>query len=397
MQEQQIDTTITPKKKGISKKTLITVIVTALISVLASFLIFVLIFLTGTKTGKLYLLEAFLNTSFYGDLDRDKLYEGAVSGMLEGTGDKYADYYNKEETEERNMSLDGSARGIGVLVTLHPDTGNIFVRNVYDDSPANKAGIKDGDQIVAIDGKKVTEVGYAEAVDSIAREIGETATIELLRGEDLLTVEVTYTELTAQSVFTKVIYDDVGYIKITAFNRETPAQFEKGVVDLMNKGVNSLVFDLRRNGGGTVDSVNEMVDFLCPEGKIMTCKYADGREEVVSSDASEIDLPMVVLTDEGTASAAEVFAASIKDFGKGITVGTKTYGKGVMQSTFTFPDGSCAVFTVAEIIPHSGKSYDGKGIEPDIKVELTEEQLIYFAVTKTEDDSVVKAAVESLK
>lgn len=398
MQEQQIDSPIQPHKKRITRKTVITVVVTAVISIILSFSIFVLTFLTGTKSGKLFLLEAMLNFNFYGEIDREQLYDGAVSGMLAGTGDKYAGYYNKEETEDRNMSLEGIARGIGISIVPHPDTGNIYVRNVYEDSPAKKAGILEGDQILSIDDKKVSDVGYVEAVKSIARELGETADLELLRGESRLTVEVPYIELTVQSVFKKVIFDNVGYVRITAFNAETPSQFKDSITDLMNKGVESLVFDLRRNGGGTVDSVIEMVDFLCPAGDIMTCKYADGREEVIArSDENEINLPMVVLTDGGTASAAELFAASIKDFGKGISVGTKTYGKGVMQSTFPFPDGTCAVFTVAEFFPHSGRSFNEKGIEPDVKVELTEEQLFYFVVTKTEEDPVVKAAAETLK
>ena len=239
--------------------------------------------------------------------------------------------------------------------------------------------------------------GYTSAVDSMLKPVGETMTLTLLRDGKTSDVEVTITTFAAQTVFEKMLDNDYGYIKITAFNGETPLQFRNAVNRLVSSGVKALIFDLRSNGGGTVDSVCEMVDFLCPKGDIMTVKYSDGSTEVIgSSDENEIDLPMVVLTNKATASASELFTASIKDFGKGISIGDTTYGKGVMQSTYSFTDGSSVVFTVAEFFPHSMVSFNEKGIEPDIKHTLTPEQEKYRHITPTEKDPIVKVAIDYL-
>ena len=201
----------------------------------------------------------------------------------------------------------------------------------------------------------------------------------------------------SQTVFYRLLENGLGYVEITSFNGETPSQFKSAVNDLVEKGATALIFDVRGNGGGTVDSVTEMVDFLCPEGTVMTAKYGDGTvETVATSDASEIDLPMVVLTDEATASAAELFTASIMEFGKGVSVGAKTYGKGVMQGTYYLSDGSSVVITIAEFFVHNDVSFNEKGIEPEVSVTLTEEQRIYRYIRPLTEDPVLIAAIAKL-
>ncbi len=385
------------KPKNLKIKLLLTAVITAVISVFVTGLGFFFILFQNDKYVKLRELDFFIENNFYGDVDTDKVMDSILSGYVYALDDKYAGYYNAEDAKIRNDDLMGTAKGIGVIVTLHPDTKNIYVKHVYNECPAKTAGIAVGDQITAIDGKLVTDTGYTEAVDSILREIGETVRLTMLRGEEAFDVTVEYSSFTSQSVFPKMLDSNIGYIEITSFNAETVAQFENAVNKLENDGAIGLVFDLRGNGGGTVDSVTEMVDFLVPEGVVMTAKYASGKEETVAkSDKDEIDLPMVVLTDRSTASASELFTASIKEFGKGISVGTTTYGKGVMQSTYSLSDGSNVVFTVAEFYPHSGKSFNEKGISPDVEVKLNEEQAKYFHQLDEKDDPVIVAAVEHL-
>lgn len=384
-------------KKRNNKKLLLTAVITAVISVFISFVVFYFVFLGNGRFLKLKQLDFFVNNYFYGDVDETELTDSVIEGYVKGLGDRFAGYYDVESAEKRADSLNGTGSGIGIIVTQHPDTGYIYVKNVYDGCPAAKAGITVGDQITAIDNISVLETGYSEAVDSIIRELGETVELTLLRGDKTLSVTVEYAEFTTQTVFAELLDSGYGYIEITSFNNETTVQFENTINQLAEQGAKALIFDLRGNGGGTVDSVTEMVDFICPEGVIMTVKYSDGSQEVIAeSDKEEVDLPMVVLTDSSTASASELFTASVKEFGKGISIGEKTFGKGVMQTTYNLYDGSSVAFTVAEFFPHSGKSFNEVGISPDIQVTITEEQSKYRYLLSKDADPVISAAVEYL-
>lgn len=385
------------KSIKLKKKTLLTAVITAVISVFISFIAFYLIFLSGGRYLKLKQLDFLVENFFYGEIDTSEINDMIIRGYVAGLNDKYARYYTVEETNARADDLDGKGQGIGVIISKHPDNENIFIKNVYEGAPADKAGIKEGDQIIAIDGVTTEELTYSGAVDAMLKPIGEKIKATVLRDGQTFDVEITCSAFAAQTVFPKVI-EDYGYIKITAFNAGTPQQFEKAVNQLTLDGVKALIFDLRSNGGGTVDDVCKMIDFLCPYGDIMSVKYANGNTRVTEiSDKGEINLPMVVLTNGSTASAAEMFTASIKDFGKGISMGEKTYGKGVMQRTYKFTDGSSVVFTIAEIFSHSGSSFNGKGIEPDVKINLTEEQIRFNYTASAEQDLYVQAALEYLK
>ncbi len=396
MESQEVTLLETAPKKRIPK-ILLAVVITAVISVFISFLAFYLIFLGNDRYAKLRELDFLVNNYYYGDIDKEKITDSVLKGYVSGLEDRFSSFHNAEETKKRSNTLSGSAEGIGIIVTKHPDTGNIFVNNVYEGAPADKAGIISGDQISAIDSVPVTDTGYTEAVNSIMREIGDTVKLTVLREEKTFEITVEYAEFKAQSVFWQITDNNFGYVEITSFNDETVVQFKNAVNQLTQKNIRGIIFDLRGNGGGTVSSVTEMVDMLCPEGVVMTVKYADGKEEIMAkSDSEEIDLPMAVLTDGATASASELFAASIKDFNKGVTVGEKTFGKGVMQTTYNLLDGSSAVLTVAEFFPHSGESFNKTGITPDIAVELTEEQLKYRHQLSIDADPVVLAAVDYL-
>lgn len=396
MQANEVTSVEQPRKNKISK-ILLTAVITAVISVFISFIIFYLIFIGDAKYLKLKQLDFFVNNYFYGEIDTNKINDLIVRGYVSGLEDRFARYYSAEETEARNKDLSGKGQGIGMIVVKHPDSENIFVKNVYDNSPAYTAGIRAGDQIISVDSVSVQETGYTEAVNSILREVGQEMSLGILRGGETFTVTATCTEFATQTVFHQML-DDIGYIKITGFNGETALQFKNSVNQLMSNGAKALIYDLRGNGGGTVDSVCEALDFICPKGDIITVEYANNKTEVLSrSDKEEINLPMVVLTNEQTASASELFTASVKDFGKGISIGSKTFGKGVMQTTYNFTDGSSVVFTVAEFFPHSGQSFNEKGIMPDIEVTLSEEEAKYQHITPANEDKVVISAIEYLK
>ncbi|MBR6743498.1 MAG: PDZ domain-containing protein [Clostridia bacterium] len=382
-------------KKTYGKYILISLI-TAVITLAVAFVAVFFWVSNDTKLFKLKQMDLF-TSNFYGDIDEQKIEDGIIRGYISGLEDKYAGYYTADENKDRSDRLEGQAVGIGIIVVEHPDNHTIYVKHVYDNCPAAKAGIKAGDEIIAIDGVTVTERGYDNSVNDILREIGSTVELTLLRGGEELSVSALYSSFMAQSVFAKMI-GDYGFIEITSFNTESIAQFKNAVNSLKTNGAKGLIFDLRGNGGGTVESVTEMLDFLMPEGVLMTVKYGNGKVETYAeSDSEEIELPMVVLVDGATASASELFSATVRDFNKGVLIGSTTYGKGVMQSTFGFTDGSAAVFTIAEFFSHSGESFNEVGLTPDIEVKLNEEQKTYFHLLSDDEDPVKQAAVEWLK
>lgn len=381
-------------KKGIAKY-LIVILTTAILSFAVAF-VAVYFWLSGDiKYLKLKEMDFFIN-QFYGEVDEEKIADGVIRGYLSAIDDKYAGYFTAEENKERSDRLDGQAVGIGIIVVKHPHNDSIYIKHVYDNCPAAKSGLKDGDEIIAIDGVSIAEQGYEKAVNSILREIGSTVDLLLLRDGEKISVSVEYSKFAAQSVFAKMI-GDYGYIEIVSFNAESIAQFKNAVNSVREKGAKGLIFDLRGNGGGTVESVTEILDFLMPEGVIMSVKYGNGETKTYAkSDDEQVELPMVVLVDNQTASASELFSATVRDFNKGVLIGETTFGKGVMQGTFSFTDGSASVFTIAEFFPNSGESFNNIGLVPDVNVTLTEEQKINFHIMADEEDPVKQAAVDWL-
>lgn len=346
---------------------------------------------------KLNEIDTLVRKNFSGTIDEKSLNDNIAKGYMYGLGDKYSDYYTAEQTTERKDGLAGNAQGMGIITTEHPDNKTIYIIAVHSGSPADKAGLKAGDEIVKIGEALVADIGYSEAYSLLQGEVGDTKNFTVLSSGVEQTVEITYSEFKIQSVYHRMI-DNIGYIKITEFNAETVDQFKDAVKSLQDQGSTALIFDVRHNGGGTVNSAAKVLDILLPEGDIMSVQYADGKSEVLhKSDSAQIDLPMAVLVDKRTASAAELFAAAIRDYKKGVLVGSKTYGKGVMQRTYYLSDGSSVKLTIAEYFPPSGVSFDGEGIEPNIIVELNAHQEKYYYTLTDDNDPVIQAALRNLK
>lgn len=347
---------------------------------------------------KLLEINSLVEKYYMGDVDEEVMKDCLAYGYVAGLNDRYAGYITASDAEANKNSMMGYNTGIGVQVTAHPDTGNIYVSEVHSESPADKAGIKKGDQITALDGQSVAEKGYSWALEYIPTiPLGDKITVDVLRSGTTLTVEIELSVYVAQTVFYEKI-DDMGYIAITSFNDKTVEQFKNAVDSLIEQNAAGLIFDVRGNAGGTLNSVRQMVDYLVPEGLIVKVDYKDDNvDETYLSDAHEIDIPMAVLTDENSASASELFAQSLIDFNKAVTVGRKTYGKGVVQTTFTLSDGSQVRFTVAKYYTNSGTCVDGEGITPTVPIEWTEDELKYRYVNGIRADKDYLAAVKYLK
>ncbi len=349
----------------------------------------------------LAMIDYFYQSDYVNNIDKEELVYNLMNAYIVCVGDPYGVYYTPEQVEELFNQTGGINVGIGVYVrTIKEGDPGIKILEVMDGSPAEQAGIQKGDFIIKVNGESVLKLGYDNAVSKITGTPNTTVKITVLRDNVQKEIEVTRNRFQSQTVFARKYELDskVGVIRIVEFNDGTPSQFKKAVNDLLASGCTSLVFDVRSNPGGTLNSCVEVLDFLLPKGEIVYITDLDGTVvESYSSDAKEIDVLMAVLTDGGTASAGELFTCALRDYNKAIVVGTKTYGKGCMQSIITLPNGGALRYTTQMYNPPKSDNYDGEGIEPDKKIELDSslKEMNYFEI-KDAQDNQLSAAYKAL-
>lgn len=325
------------------------------------------------KYNSLQTLDSFVRENYYGDIDETELNDGILKGYVAGLDDQYSRYLSQDEYISEQNDDEGELVGLG-LTLAEDESGYIAIAQIMPDSPASDAGLLEGDIIISIDGADVLETGFYKAVDSMRGNEGSSIKMTIRR--EGIDTEYVFTRrsIEVQSVTGEMLSGYIGYITINGFKKNTPDQFIEILQRLTSNGAKALIFDLRGNGGGLRSALEECLDPLLPEGVIATAEYRDGHSEtIVYSDANEIDLPMIVLTNESTASAAELFAASLRDFKDAKLVGTTTYGKGVMQETTEFENGGAVTLTVAKYKTSKSDCYDGIGLVPDMQVENEED------------------------
>lgn len=354
-----------------------------------------------TMYSKLSELDRIVRGNYIGEINEDLLNEALAGGYISGVGDKYARYFTAEKYEAYMVDLEGRFVGIGVSAEQDP-SGYILIKEVYPESPAEMVGLQPGDLIVRVGEMDVNLENYADAIAAIKGEEGSKVEVTYRRENEDEQIEITRRKVDVPTVFSRTVEGGrIGYVHITDFNDSTANQFSAQLDELIASGVQAFVFDLRNNGGGTLTAVTNMLDKLLPEGEIVSAIYKDGTKTVLAkSDANEINLPMVVLTNENTASAAELFTQALRDYGKAKSVGGTTFGKGTMQTVKKLNDGSAINLTVAYYLPPSGVSYDGIGIKPDFEVEMPEGVEDIFALDEQTDPQLRKAvevALSSIK
>lgn len=304
------------------------------------------------------------------DIDEDALIDGIYSGYSEALGDPYTEYYDEEETEALYESTSGEFSGIGATMSQNFDSGEITVSNVYEDSPADKAGMKQGDIIYEVDGRSVSGQDLETVVSWIKGEQGTDVTLRVLRDGEEVELTATRDVIEVQTVSSEMKDDRIGYIAVSEFDSVTYDQFEKALNDLESQGMQGLVIDLRGNPGGSLTTVTDMLKLLLPEGTIVSTKDKYGNTEEITCDGKhEFTKPLAVLVNQYSASASEIFSGAIQDYGTGTIVGMTTYGKGVVQQLMDLGDGTCLKVTIAEYYTPSGRSINGTGVEPDVEVE----------------------------
>lgn len=324
------------------------------------------------ESQKMELLNSLIDRYYIGDVDETDLSEGVYKGYIEGLGDPYSVYYDEEETKQMSESLSGEFGGVGALMSQDRETGVITVLQVYDGSPAQEAGMRDGDTLYKVEGEEVTGEDLSDVVSKVKGEKGTQVTLTVLRADTGDEEELTITRDTieAQTVSHEMKENNVGYIRITEFDTVTYEQYKEALEDLEDQGMERLIVDLRSNPGGNLDTVCDILDLMLPEGLIVYTEDKNGeREEYTSDEENQFDKPLVVMMNGYSASASEIFAGAIQDYGLGQIVGTQSYGKGVVQSVFDLQDGTSVKLTIAEYFTPNGRSIDGEGITPDVEVE----------------------------
>lgn len=341
-------------------------------------------------TQKIKYLEKMIDQEYLGDINTDDLEEGVYSGLIYGLGDVYSRYYTKEQYEQENATTEGSYVGIGVSMQANA-AGGVQIVECYKGSTAEEAGLKSGDVITAINGEDITDAELSDVV-SIIKENKEIVLTVQRQGEDTQEITVKVSDVELPSVFGEMLDDDTGYIQITEFKGVTAEQYEKVFADLKDQGMKKLVVDLRDNPGGLLNIVCDILRDILPEGLIVYTEDKNGnRSEETCDGKNPLDMPLAVLVNGNSASASEIFAGAVKDYGIGTIVGTTTYGKGVVQSIRQLSDGSAVKLTIANYYTPKGNSINKTGIKPDVEVELDPELANKDEITHDEDNQLQEA------
>ncbi|MGI6239944.1 MAG: S41 family peptidase [Christensenellales bacterium] len=336
--------------------------------------------------------------NYYIDVDEDALVQGAIDGMLAALDDPYTFYYTVEDMEEQRESSFGEYKGVGMSVQMDGE-GYITIVRVFSDSPAERAGIYAGDTLVAIDGDRLdiqTMKDLDEAVSRIRGEVDTDVVLTMLRNGEELDFTVTRGDVTVNYIEYQML-GDAGYIHIYEFERSTAADFKKAVDYFEDEGASGIIIDLRNNPGGMLDSVIEILDHLLPEGRVIYTEDRAGNVSSYYSDASHIDIPIVVMINGESASASEILAAAVQDYARGTLVGTTSFGKGIVQLLISFDDGAGMQFTESRYFTPEGRSIHGVGVDPDVVVEMDEDFDASIKEVDPANDNQLEVALEELE
>lgn len=339
-------------------------------------------------------LRAYIKDNFYFDLDESKFHEYMIKGLFESLDDPYSVYMSKEEYQEFQISSEGEYSGVGIVMSP-TDEGQVVVVSPIEDTPADEAGILAGDIIVAVDGEKTTKDNFKEIADMVRGEVNTKVVLTLLReGIDApFDKEITRKLVKLQAVKSRMLQDDIGYIRITLFDKDVASEFKRHLDELKDQNMKGLVLDLRGNPGGSVEEVTEIADEILGKQLIFYSEDKKGKKEEIFSDSSKLEVPYVLLVDGGSASASEILAGAVKDTHSGEIVGEQTFGKGIIQILRPLKDGDAMKLTVSGYFTPNGTSIHGIGIEPTV-IEPLDASYFEKENPTDEDDNQLQKAIE---
>lgn len=338
--------------------------------------------------GKLNAIDSVLESFYFGDVDDETAKDNIYKAYLSSYGDKYTMYYTADEYKALKESTNGKFYGIGAVCQLSGEGGVLLV-DVYDNGAGYQAGLRSGDRVVNVDGRDITGMELSSAVALIKGDKGTSVTLEVIRGTERLTFSAVRDAVEAKTVSYTLLDNNIGYLSISQFEEVTTKQFKAAVEDLQSQGMKGLVIDIRNNPGGLLDTVVGMLKYMLPDGLIVYTEDKQGnRKEYKGQDNDEFNLPLAVIVNGNSASASEIFAGAIQDYGQGTIIGTQTYGKGIVQTVKPLTDGSAIKFTIAKYFTPKGQDIHGKGVTPDMVVEYD---------TDADVDTQLDAAIKNVE
>lgn len=344
----------------------------------------------------LYLKE-YIENNYYQITDEDVFQEGILKGLFSALEDPYSEYMSKSEFDSFKTHTEGTYGGVGIIVTPGKD-GYITVVAPIEDTPGERSGIISGDKIVKVNDQEVTAGKLDEAVAIMKGKPGTKVDLTLVREnkEEPFVITIKREEIRLKTVKSRVISDNIGYMRITMFDDKTAEDFKSHLKELEAKNIKGLVIDLRNNPGGSLRECVEIADELLGKQVIVYTKTRDGKEDYMNSDAKKVDYPYTILVNKGSASASEILTGAVKDTDSGVIIGTTTFGKGLVQAVRELSDGTGFKLTISQYFTPNGSYIHGKGIEPNIVIDLPDELKEKADITDEEDIQLQKA-LEILK
>ncbi len=342
--------------------------------------------------------RSIIDKYYLGEVKEEDLQEGAIKGYIEGLGDPYTEYISKEEMQEYMEDTLGNYVGIGIYMIKDEKTNRVKVLSPIKNSPAETAGLQPGDLIIAVNGKEYTGDEMTQMSNDIKGEEGTEVTLTILRNNENIEIKVKREKIKVNPVESKVLENNIGYIAFTSFDETTAEDFKSKFEELQKQNIQSLIIDLRNNGGGLVDQAVDIAGYVLDKDSVVLYEVDKNKNEIEEKTTTDpiINMPIIILTNENTASASEILAGALKDYGKAKTVGIKTYGKGVIQEILSVKDGSGIKITTSEYQTPNRNKINKIGIEPNEKVELPNDITSILNVSEDKDTQLQKA-IEMLK
>lgn len=326
----------------------------------------------------------FIELKYVNQTDDVNLIDGAIDGMVKSLGDPHSNYLSPKMYQSLKEQTQGSFAGIGVVMGMD-NNKNINIVAVMEDSPGQKAGLAEGDQIIAVDGTPVTEMAFDEVATHVRGEPGTDVVLTIMRDGAQQDYTITRDNIKLKTVGHEMLDNNIGYIQIVSFSEDTAQEFMDAYTDLQNQGMQGLVLDLRNNPGGLLTACVDIAKNLVPKGNIVSIVDKDGNKEVYSSDLEQVPYPVAVLINKNSASASEILSGAIQDTKSGVIIGETSYGKGSVQTILPMMDDDAVKLTIAKYYTPSGRSIDGVGITPDIEVKLDENSTVDTQLDKAKE------------
>lgn len=347
---------------------------------------------------KIYTLNSIIDSDYIAEVDENDLVEGAIKGYINALGDEYTEYFTTKEMEEFKTDTEGEYVGVGIYMVLDTKTNEVIVLYPIEDSPAEAAGVKTGDIIKKVDDLECNGDNFDTIATKIKGKAGTTVKIEVEREDKTLAFEIERKKIDLYPMKSEMLENNIGYINIQAFDENCAKEFKDKYNELAKKNIKGLVIDLRNNGGGIVEEALTISDYILEKDDIiLITKDRDGNEEIEKANKNPIvNIPIVVLTNENSASASEILAAALKENEKATIVGERTFGKGVIQELITLSDGSGIKITIEEYYTPNKNKINEIGIKPDEEVLLPEDVISSYKIDR-KDDTQLQKAIEILK